>query len=339
MLLAANVELELADTTGKTALLAAVQGGHTAIADALIDAGASMLHADKNGNTCLHWAAATGHRDLTALLLRKGAFDVNAPNHRNDTPYALAVREGHGDVAQLLASAGAVASPPASDSAAGPSPADSRRRASPPTAAAGRSRRRAADQSVPTLKTEGESPSSGSFTSDESPPPTAPVTADGASAIPAVIKADPLALAAAAPVPTIPSLPRSRGSAATVPSVTPRRASTARSQPRPSHPTAAAVAPPPAPVPMPGMPGLVVSAAAAPLSSFNVHADPAQFFGVPLAQVDGLGGGGDDLSRFLSVRRAMRARFGIGGPRALILHEMPGCLLIPRQDDLVYGCD
>jgi serine/threonine protein kinase/ankyrin repeat protein len=73
-LLGLNVELESVDRTGQTALLAALDKGHIAVADRLIDAGTSLLvRSGEQAMTPLHFAARIGDEALFQKMVAKGA--------------------------------------------------------------------------------------------------------------------------------------------------------------------------------------------------------------------------------------------------------------------------
>ena len=119
----------------------AVQGGHTAMAALLLEAGAdplleefvdaglsrSLLHvaagchrdeeamlpllvkvgydpreADGQGNTCLHLAAAAGNLNICRAAVKQGRCAVNACNGKKQTALHLAASSGSVDVAEFL---------------------------------------------------------------------------------------------------------------------------------------------------------------------------------------------------------------------------------------------
>jgi len=55
-----------------------------------------------DGETALHLAAYYGHLKVTELLLKHYAFIYNR-NKKGQTPFDLALKEGHQEVAKLLA--------------------------------------------------------------------------------------------------------------------------------------------------------------------------------------------------------------------------------------------
>jgi len=82
-----------------TTLLATAGPALEAVLDQ--DAGLALLRYEVSGRTLLHHAAATGAVVAARALLARGA-DAGARAAAGDTPLALALRNLHGDVAQLL---------------------------------------------------------------------------------------------------------------------------------------------------------------------------------------------------------------------------------------------
>eukprot|EP01062_Namystynia_karyoxenos_P031595 TRINITY_DN23433_c0_g1_i1.p1 TRINITY_DN23433_c0_g1~~TRINITY_DN23433_c0_g1_i1.p1 ORF type:complete len:1217 (+),score=319.22 TRINITY_DN23433_c0_g1_i1:87-3653(+) len=102
---------------GRAPLHIAVQCGHADSVSFLISAGADPNLEGKGpgqGNTPLGLACFMGHPAVVAVLLAAGA-DVNAADakFRGETPFAIATRKGHTQVADLLRRAGGLAQPPA----------------------------------------------------------------------------------------------------------------------------------------------------------------------------------------------------------------------------------
>jgi len=97
-----------ADISMKTPLHIAAQTGNFPIAEYLLKKEADVDSRDNSGRTPLHYAAENGHVSVVEILIRKGA-SVNARDSSQGqwSPYSLALREKHNDVAQLLRSYGA----------------------------------------------------------------------------------------------------------------------------------------------------------------------------------------------------------------------------------------
>jgi ankyrin repeat protein len=107
-LLQASPELvNVRDGEGMTALHHAVQGGHSELAELLLDRGSDISAVDAWSQTPLHIAAYEGNPALVALLLARGA-DVTARDMRGRTPLYLAVNWGDNvEAVEQLIAAGA----------------------------------------------------------------------------------------------------------------------------------------------------------------------------------------------------------------------------------------
>ena len=92
---------------GQDAPLAdAVQRGDTAAVLSLLERQVDVNLAQGDGATALHWAVYVNDADTTALLIRAGA-SVNAPNNYGVTPLGLASRNGNAAIIEQLVAAGA----------------------------------------------------------------------------------------------------------------------------------------------------------------------------------------------------------------------------------------
>lgn len=89
----------------ETALMAAAECGHAALAALLLDAGAEAELRSKAGTTALMYAALNGHAGVVRTLLSRGA-KTDAEGDRR-TPLMFAASGGHAEVAELLLAAGA----------------------------------------------------------------------------------------------------------------------------------------------------------------------------------------------------------------------------------------
>jgi len=96
------------DISMRTPLHTAAQSGNFKAAEYLILKNADVRARDNAGRTPLHYAAESGSTPIVELLIRKGA-DINVRDSSQGqwSPYALALREKHEDVAQLLRNYGA----------------------------------------------------------------------------------------------------------------------------------------------------------------------------------------------------------------------------------------
>ena len=104
MLLERKASVARQTPAGDTALLMASLGGHLDVVKLLVEAGAPVQGG--KGWQPIHYAAFNGANDVVAYLLDHGA-DKDAIAPANEfTPLMLAVRNGHGDTAQLLLSRG-----------------------------------------------------------------------------------------------------------------------------------------------------------------------------------------------------------------------------------------
>ncbi len=102
-LIGSGADPMLVDHEGWHALMLAGAHGHRKLASRLIDLGLPVDHANRYGNTTLHWCAAEGRKELTALLLENGA-NPYLVNDLGWTPAAVAERAGFPDIVTLLSS-------------------------------------------------------------------------------------------------------------------------------------------------------------------------------------------------------------------------------------------
>ena len=106
LLLDHGADVAAADSNGVTALMAAAQHGHAEVEKLLLDHGADVAAADSYGYTVLIHAAHGGHEEVTKLLLDHGA-DVAAADEIGRTALIRAAQHGHETVAKLLLDHGA----------------------------------------------------------------------------------------------------------------------------------------------------------------------------------------------------------------------------------------
>jgi hypothetical protein len=100
-LLAEGVEVDAADSSGRTALLWAAYANRPQLAVILIEAGADVDHQDSFGDTALHVAANAGFDEVVEFLLGAGA-DKAIRNESGRTPRDLAELQGHDDLVEVL---------------------------------------------------------------------------------------------------------------------------------------------------------------------------------------------------------------------------------------------
>ncbi|MFT4128879.1 ankyrin repeat domain-containing protein [Labrys sp. (in: a-proteobacteria)] len=103
--LAPGVSLEERDGNRRTALLAAVQGNHVAVARHLIEAGADVNAKDAIEDSPYLLAGARGYLDILRLTLSHGA-DLKSTNRYGGTALIPASERGHVDTVRALIEAG-----------------------------------------------------------------------------------------------------------------------------------------------------------------------------------------------------------------------------------------
>src|SRR5262245_10717344 len=100
------VDIPTLDGSGGTALLIASEGGHVALMESLINAGANVRVQDKHGDTPLMGAVRIGSLDAVKLLLKHGA-DPGQRDSVGRSALIWAARFGRLDVVRALLDAGA----------------------------------------------------------------------------------------------------------------------------------------------------------------------------------------------------------------------------------------
>lgn len=98
--------LQAGATFQEDALHKAIESGHTAIMDLLLENGASVQEPADDYGTPLNVAATGGHMEIARLLLSKGA-DIDYVDGDHNTPLTLALIEGNLAMAELLLNEGA----------------------------------------------------------------------------------------------------------------------------------------------------------------------------------------------------------------------------------------
>ena len=97
-----QAEIEAVDDRNWTALHLVAYYGKEAVADQLLQAGASVSAVDNvSGRTPLRWAAFYGKSSIANLLLQANASPT-AVNKDGRTPAQYATHQGHGDLAAML---------------------------------------------------------------------------------------------------------------------------------------------------------------------------------------------------------------------------------------------
>jgi ankyrin repeat protein len=92
------------DSTGRTALIEAVFGGHKDAVELLLKRGAEVNGQDADGWTALMEAASKGRTQIVKQLLAHGA-DVDVSSYNGCTTLRVAAR-GNAELATLLRAAG-----------------------------------------------------------------------------------------------------------------------------------------------------------------------------------------------------------------------------------------
>lgn len=107
-LIAQGTDVDALDAEGNPPLVMAAYLGHTAIVQALLEAGAKVTAVDPGMRaTALHAAAYAGRLDAARLLVEYG-IDIDAQGPYNGyTALHDAIWQGHLEVARLLIDAGA----------------------------------------------------------------------------------------------------------------------------------------------------------------------------------------------------------------------------------------
>jgi ankyrin repeat protein len=91
---------------GKPLLFTAVESGHTEIAVALIDQGASLDHLDVSGNSTLMLAIAKGNHRIAERMIQKGAR-IHQKNDNHMDALSIAAQQKNTKIAALLIDKGA----------------------------------------------------------------------------------------------------------------------------------------------------------------------------------------------------------------------------------------
>ena len=100
-----QVDVDLVDTDGRTALLVAAKNGKTEIVEMLANLGADANVSDGYGRTALPLAAENGKAETVEMLANLGA-DVNASSRYGQTALMLAAKNGKAKIVEMLANLG-----------------------------------------------------------------------------------------------------------------------------------------------------------------------------------------------------------------------------------------
>ncbi len=106
ILLNSDINVNVRDAYGQTALMLASFKGSTEIVKMLLDKGADVNIASNEGRTALMLASKYGHVDVLELLLQKDA-NINVGTTEGWTALILASQEGHADIVKILLTKGA----------------------------------------------------------------------------------------------------------------------------------------------------------------------------------------------------------------------------------------
>jgi ankyrin repeat protein len=102
----ASIEIRSTNAMKNTPLHAAAAGGQVELVKLLAERGADMNATQDGGWTALHSAAQAGNREMVEVLLAHGA-DANARAANNQAPLDLAMLAGRQEIAELLEGIGA----------------------------------------------------------------------------------------------------------------------------------------------------------------------------------------------------------------------------------------
>jgi ankyrin repeat protein len=94
-----NVNIQ--NSSGRTALIKAIIYGHTEIVKLLLANGACPNIQDVDGNTALIRVASNDYSSIAKILLDRGA-DPNLANKNGNTPLSIAIRNGRKHIIELI---------------------------------------------------------------------------------------------------------------------------------------------------------------------------------------------------------------------------------------------
>ncbi|MDQ3802405.1 MAG: protein kinase [Acidobacteriota bacterium] len=106
LFLAAGMNPDATDATGRTVLIKAASKGRNNISRKLLGRGADVNARDGDGSTALMEASLNNHKDTVKVLLENGA-DVNLRDDNEQTALLRAAIRGHSEVVRMLLNRGA----------------------------------------------------------------------------------------------------------------------------------------------------------------------------------------------------------------------------------------
>lgn len=102
LLACGGVDIDVADSRGRTALSYAAANGRDEFIKLLLRHGARVHVGDDFHVTPLSYAAMAGHVGATKILLCEGHADAHRRDAKGSTPLSLAAKNGHGVVVELM---------------------------------------------------------------------------------------------------------------------------------------------------------------------------------------------------------------------------------------------
>lgn len=97
-----DIDVNLVDLHGRTALHVAAIYGHVEVIQFLVSVGGNPDIADQHGWTPLHCASIAGHVEAAEFLLNCSVYVKYALTKDGKTPFDLAVEKGHSDLYDML---------------------------------------------------------------------------------------------------------------------------------------------------------------------------------------------------------------------------------------------
>ena len=110
LLIKAGADLQIKDSSGDTALVAALGQGRKEMALLLLEHTDNIDETDRFGSSIIKYAASSNHPKCIEMLIARGA-DVNIANKHGDTPLHGAAAVRNEDIIAMLLEAGATINP------------------------------------------------------------------------------------------------------------------------------------------------------------------------------------------------------------------------------------